>query len=136
MNTNLTFLSVDDLIEKFESHHIRMWIEGDILYCKFVDDLHLSLEVAKSCVEGRIYFSKGKSYSLLADMRGVKSTTKKARQYLLTIGMTLVKACAVVIASSVDKTIGNLFLSLERPQVPIRLFTDEEKAKDWLLRYA
>lgn len=114
------------------TRHVTMWIENGILYGTFAHDLHLSLDIAKSSVEARIFLSKGQSYPLVVDMRGIKSTTRDARRYMATMGTTLVKACALITGSALNRAIGNVFLSIDRPSVPSRLFTDEEKAREWL----
>ena len=120
---------------KFESPHATVWLDGGIMYCRFAADLHVSLDVARSVVERRIFFSQGKHYPLLIDMRGIKSSTGAARKYLATMGATLVTAGALITASGINKTIGNLFLKVDQPPVPTRLFTNEEKAKIWLRQY-
>lgn len=111
--------------------YIRMWIDEQIMYCKYADDLMLSLDIARSCVEARIHFSRGKSYPVVVDMRGLKSATREAREYLATIGVTLVKAGALITGSKFNMALGNLFLTIDKPQVPTRLFTSEEKARQW-----
>ena len=105
------------------------------MYCKYADNLHVSLDVAKSCVEQRIYFSKGKSYPLLIDIKGIKSITRDAREYLASIGTTHVKAGALITGSPFNRTIGNIFLAIDKPLVPTKLFTSEEKARLWLKEY-
>ena len=125
----------EDVKEIFEIPYVTMWIDGPIMYCKYVDDLHLSLEVAKTCVEGRIYFSKGKSFPLFIDMTGIKSTTREARKYMASMGATLVTAAALITKSPVSRTIGNIFLKIDKPQVPLKLFTSEEKAREWLTQF-
>jgi hypothetical protein len=121
---------------KFESPYVTLSLENGIIYCRYTPDLHLNLEVAKACVEARIFFSKGKGYPLLIDMKGIKSTTGAARKYLATMGATLVTAGALLTGSVLNKTLGNLFLKIDMPPVPTKMFTNEEKAKLWLRQYA
>lgn len=124
-----------NLKDSFASPYITMWMEEDIICCKYADDLHVSLEIAKSCVEGRIFFSKGKSSALLIDMRGIKSITKDARKYMASVGATLVTAGALITGSPLNRTIGNIFLTIDKPPVPTKLFTNEQKARQWLKHY-
>ena len=122
-------------VEKFENEYVTMWIEDGILFARLSASLEMTLSIAKACVESRIFFSKGESYPLLVDMTGVKATTREARKYMATVGSTLVKAGALVTGSVVSRTIGNIFLKIDRPPVPISLFTDERKARKWLLQF-
>lgn len=117
---------------KFESPYLTLWMEGGMLFGRYAPDLHLSLAVAKACVEARIFYSKGQAYPLLVDMKGIKSTTREARRYMATIGATLVTAAALITGSAINRTIGNIFLKIDRPSVPLKLFTDEQKAMEWL----
>jgi hypothetical protein len=118
--------------EPIETPFIDFWIENNVLYCRYAKDLHLSLDVAKFCVESRIFFTKGKNYAILVDMRGIKSTTREARHYLATIGATCVKAAALITGSPWNRTLGNIFLTIDKPPVPLKLFTEKEKALEWL----
>ena len=121
--------------EKFETPYVTFWMDRGLLCARYADDLHLSLEVAVFVVESRIFFAKGKSYPVLVDMRGIKSTTRAARQHLATIGATLVKAGALITGSTINRTLGNIFLTIDKPAVPVKLFTNEASAREWLRQY-
>jgi hypothetical protein len=124
-----------EIKESFESPHVSMWLDGDIMCARYVKNLKMTLDVAKSCVGARLFFAKGKSYPLLVDMTGIKSVTADARKYMATVGVTWVTAGALITGSSLSKTIGNIFLAIDKPAVPTRLFTDEEKARQWLEQF-
>ena len=121
--------------ERFETPYVTFWMEQDFLCCRYADDLHLSLDVATFVVESRIFFAKGLSYPLLIDMRGIKSTTRAARQHMATIGATLVKGAALITGSAINRTLGNIFLKIDKPEVPLKLFTNEVAARNWLIQY-
>jgi len=121
--------------EKFETPYVKFWMDQGFLCCRYADDLHLSLDVAVFAVESRIFFAKGLSYPLLIDMRGIKSTTKQARQHMATIGATLVKGAALITGSSINRTLGNIFFSIDKPAVPLKLFTNEASARLWLMQF-
>ncbi|MES2286254.1 MAG: hypothetical protein V4547_11240 [Bacteroidota bacterium] len=118
-----------------ETKYVKIWIADGILYCTFANDLDVDIEIAKSAVESRINFSKGISYPLLVDMKGIRSFTKEARDYAGKEGARLIKAGALVVDSALTKTLGNLFLLINKPNVPTKLFTDEKEAKEWLQHF-
>lgn len=118
-----------------ETQYVKIWKEDNILYCVFADKLNVDLEIAIHCVKERIAFSQGKSYPCLIDMTGVLSMTKEVREYMATEGAKLVKAGALLTRSALSKMLGNLFLSINKPPIPTKLFTDAEAAKDWLQQY-
>jgi len=121
--------------ERFETPYVTFWMDQEFLCCRYADNLHLSLDIAVFVVESRIFFAKGQSYPLLIDMRGIKSTTRQARQHMATIGATLVKGAALITGSPINRTLGNIFLKIDKPAVPIKLFTSEESARLWLMQF-
>ena len=56
-------------------------MEEGFLHGTFADNLHVTLAVAKVCVEARLAISQGRSYAQLVDVKGIKSITKDAREY-------------------------------------------------------
>jgi hypothetical protein len=46
-----------------------------------------------------------------------------------------VTSAAFLTESALRSLAGNIFLSLEKPLVPTKLFTDEKKALNWLKKY-
>jgi hypothetical protein len=71
-------------------------------------------------------------FALLIDSRAIKSITKEARDYFSMRGReSRVIGFAILIDSPLSTIIGNFFMGLNRPRVPMRLFTDEVKALDW-----
>jgi hypothetical protein len=125
-----------ELKASFENPYITMWMDENLLCARYVKDLHMTLAIAKSCVEARLLFSNGKKFALLIDMRGIKSATPEARKYMAGVGTILVKAGAMITGSLLNRTIGNIFLVIDKPAVPSKLFTDEQKARQWLQQYA
>ena len=118
-----------------ETPYVKIWKDGDMLCCVFANKLDIDLEIAKHCVEARIMFSEGVSYPCLIDMKDVRSATKAAREYMAAEGAMYMKAGALLIGSVLTRTIGNIFLSINKPEVPAKLFTDEKEAKEWLKQY-
>ena len=118
-----------------ETNYIKLGREEGILCGAFVKNIHIDLEKAKECVQTRVDFSQGISYPCLFDMREVRSITKEAREYLADEGSKFVKAGALLIGSAVTRALGNIFLTINRPPVPTKLFTDEKEAKEWLKQY-
>ncbi|MES2138791.1 MAG: hypothetical protein V4511_03730 [Bacteroidota bacterium] len=118
-----------------ETKYVKIWIEEGILYCIYANDLDVDIETVKSVVTSRIDFSKGVSYPVLIDVKGIRSFTKEARDYAGKEGAKLIKASAIIVDSALTKTLLNLFLLINNPNVPIKLFTDEKEAKEWLQHF-
>ena len=70
---------------------------------------------------------------ILVDLRKIHIMSDDAREYFAMRNRNAgVKAIALVIKSRSSKLIGNIYLSINKPTVPTRLFTNEESAEKWL----
>jgi hypothetical protein len=120
---------------KIEILCMDLRIEKGILHCVYSENLHLNLEMAVQCVKERIEFSKGISYPCLIDIGGIKAVDSEARAYMATEGAKLVKAAALLTNSIYTKILGNIFLTINKPEIPVRLFSDKAAAIKWLKQY-
>ncbi len=79
----------------------------------------------------------GNKVPLLIDIRPVKSVSRDARALLGSDQVSdrwCVSGLALIINSRISQMIGNATLYWQRTKHPLRLFTDVEKAHEWLLR--
>lgn len=80
--------------------------------------------------------SMGSVYPILVDLKAIHSISKEARDHFSMQKRTAgVSAIAMLVKSPVSRIIGNFFLGLSNPTVPTHLFTDEEKAINWLKQF-
>jgi len=80
---------------------------------------------------------EGRAALLLVDMRGMRSQTRAARQYLKgPEAEHVARAVALLIGSPVSRVLGNFFLRLGAHRVPTALFTTEDQAVAWLMEQA
>lgn len=84
---------------------------------------------AEQCVKGAAELAGDKLHLLLIDMRGLNSITQEAR-HVYNDGPA--SAVALLIGSPVSRVIGSFFLGLNKPDYPLKLFTSEDKAIEWL----
>lgn len=126
----------ENVIEKKVDISIAgMWKSDGIIYIKFIDKLDMTLEKAKSSVEARLSLCEGLDHPVLIDMRGIRSVTREAREYFANEGTRLIKAGALIVGSPLNRTLGNIFLWINKPKVQTRLFTNENEALKWLIQY-
>lgn len=118
-----------------ETRYTKIRREGDILHCIFRDCPNVTLEIAQHCVQQRLAAAAGINYPCLIDMRDVKTATQEARAYFAKEGSVGITAGALLIGSQVTKMIANLFLLINRPAVPTRMFTNEMAARTWLRKF-
>ncbi len=92
-----------------------------------------TLDEAREVVAAVAKIGKGKKRPVLADARGVNSATREARRYYAGEEAAKVAgAAAVLVGSPISRMIASFFVSINRPDFPVRLFTSESEAMEWL----
>ena len=77
----------------------------------------------------------GQKRPVLVDIRGLKSVSRSARQYGARAGEQYFSAAALLVGSPVTRMIGNFFLGFHKPALPLRVFTSEKDAMQWLMQF-
>lgn len=119
----------------FESEEIKFELENGVIIGTFKLEA-VDLEIAQKVTNLRLEMQQGKSYPLLSNIRAIKNSTKQARDFMASKeGCEGVIAAAVLIDSPLGSMIGNFFISISRPFVTTKIFTDEIDAKKWLAQF-
>lgn len=125
------------MLENFiETDHAQYWIEEGIIHVIYKSNLLISLDIAKKMVAERLKLTAGKTMPLYADIRGLISIDTISRKYLA--GEEAIKnlsAGAIHINGLISKLAGNIFITVEKPPIPTKLFTDRDKAIGWLEKF-
>ena len=112
----------------------KVWLgEDGIVQINHFPNSEETLADAKENLASVVKVGKGKRCPLFVDLRNVKSTTREARIfYAGEKSAKAVNAVAGLISSPVSRIIGNFFLGINRPKFPVKLFTSETEAIEWL----
>ena len=94
--------------------------------------IRLDLDMAKQLVANRLDYQKGKNQPVVIHMNGIKATSKEARLYMGKEGVQGITMGAFIVRNSIEQVILNFFLSIERPPIPTKAFTNEEDALVWI----
>lgn len=115
----------------------KIWLEGDgIVRFTYFPKVEVTLADAKKSIAVVLKISKGKTQPLFVDSRGIKSMEREARTYYAgEEAAKAVSACALLIGSPISRVIGNFFLGINKPKFPVKLFTSESEAIEWLRRF-
>ncbi|HET8962937.1 MAG TPA: hypothetical protein VFM99_03520, partial [Chitinophagales bacterium] len=98
--------------------------------------LIMNIEIAKQIVNDRLKVSNGVSRPILLDARNFVSMDRATMKFYKTKDVVqYVTSAAFLTGNALGNLAGNIFLTLERPLVPTKLFTDEQKAVAWLEKY-
>lgn len=120
------------MAKESENKTVTLTLTNGILVGTYLIET-IDLKMAQSAVINRMKLYGEKDYPLLIHMTNVKHVTKEAREYFASKeGCKKIKSCAIITNSIVTRVIANFFLTLNKPLVPTKLFTNEEHAKQWL----
>lgn len=123
-------------MKMFENDYVGIWIENDILFSNYKQQLSMDIDIAKQIVEDRIAFTNGKPYFILIDFTHLKSVTKEARDFMNNAdgGLKGLLGGAFVSNNVVATLFVNLFLKVSNPAIPAKFFTNKQDALDWLVK--
>jgi len=82
---------------------------------------------------GILQASNGQQRPVLVDARDIKSVDFAARKEAANFAE--ITSVAVLIHSMVSRMIGNVFISANKPSIPVRLFNSEAEAIEWLKEF-
>lgn len=112
-----------------------VWIDPQrIVYICFKESERHGIEEAQEVVEAHNQLADGVPVCVLADIRAVKvGADRAARKYYVSPESSEFKSgMAMLVSSPMQRMLGNIFLKLNRPPYPTRLFSQEEEALKWL----
>jgi hypothetical protein len=121
-----------------ESLYATMVVKNGVLYCKYKTDMFIDLEAAKIVVEQRKQATGYTTTPILVDATQVVKMNKEARNHFASLeGSELISAAAILVESKVSTFLANFLIkvNLQKTNMPLRLFTSEQEALEWLLKY-
>jgi len=118
----------------FKNKYFSLEIKEDILYVDYKEDLIITLPIAKEIVTERIKFQLQENYDSISmiGFLNIKYANKKAREYLATEGAQRLSAAAFIAEKMVSKTLLQIFLTVEKPDIPMQVFDDKKNAVAWI----
>lgn len=119
-----------------DTQYVRYEIQGDLMIGTYKRDLKINLERAKEIVKVRQELAGDKPRIALIYNQGVVKMDKKAREYFASAeGVKGIIAAAIVVESPFTSFMANFFVAVNKPKMPVRIFTNSEAALKWLQRF-
>jgi hypothetical protein len=119
-----------------ETKYASYLFEDGIMHVTWHQGIVINLDVAKEMVEERIQLCKGKTTLVFVDINGLATIDTVSRKFFAgeraIVGLT---AGALLVGSLISKLAGNIYITVDKPRLPIRLFTDKTKAIKWLKKH-
>jgi len=117
---------------KSENEWVWMEIRGHYFYVSYKPNTTLELSSAKKIIADAVALAGDKIYPALTDIREMPAHGKEVRTYFANEGSHNASANAIIVSNSFSMLLANFFLTLNKPVVPTRIFTDVTKAAKWL----
>lgn len=113
-----------------------VWLDGSGILITITTTQVQTLQDAKENMKITWAAGNGIPRPLLIDISRTRAMSKEAREeYTAPESRKHITAVALLTNSNVGRMVGNLFINLNKHVVPIKLFTDPVKGRDWLLQY-
>ena len=121
---------------KLDTPYVLYEIKDNILVATYKKGVKVNLEIARKVVSDRRQFLGNKSVPVMVINQGVLSMDKEARDYLSSAEANVgLKAGAIIMDSVFTSILSNFFLSVSKPNIPARMFTNQEQAMKWLRKF-
>jgi len=123
-------------IKIIETRTANIWLEDDgIIRLMGKPNSDISLTDLKENLTICEEVSKGIRRPLFVSMSKIKSMDRSSRITAQEDSVRFVTAVALFVDTNVGKVLGNFFLGMYKPPYPLKMFTAETDATDWLKRY-
>lgn len=118
-----------------EFNNVILSIKDGVLYCEYKEDT-VNLKKAKQIIEDRLSYTNGINYPSIVRSMNKIEIQKDARSFFKSEESSKgLSAVALISTNSYSLIMMNFMLRLYRPSIPLKMFTDEQKAIEWIAEY-
>lgn len=119
-----------------ESPCALVWVDDDgILNILNKENVAITIELHRLTYNNLRVLAQGKRHPVLVDLRPIRSMDKASRDFSASEEHAgIMTAVALIVGSPLSRALGNFFLGLNTPPFPVKIFSDEVKARRWLGR--
>jgi hypothetical protein len=119
-----------------DTPYVHLELKDDILIGTYKKGIKMNMEMARSIVNARLEFTGGKDVLALIASEGIVSMDKRTREFMASKeGSKGIKAAAIILKSSFGSFVANFYLSVNKPPMPVRIFTNTRAAINWLQKF-
>ena len=116
-----------------DTPYVHYELRDDLLIGTYKKGLKINLSIVKEIIKTRLEFQEYKPVVGLIYNQGVIKLDKKAREYFISgEGTKGIIAAAFVVDSPFTSFMANFFVSVNKPKIPVRIFSNEKDALKWL----
>lgn len=114
--------------ESISTYHLT---DRGIVIANFRQELQVDINLAKQIVSERLAFQNGEKYPVIIYLNKI-NPSKEARSFMGNEGIKDITIGAFIVKNAIEKVLINFFLSIEKPPIPAKAFTNEEDAISWI----
>lgn len=120
----------------FENEHLFFWFSDGILFAEY-KPVVIDAEVVSQAIAARVKFCNGKNYPALVDGRKARYWTRESRilSFKHPDAVTKISAFALLVDNQVGMVLVNWVTRFLDTKVPLKAFTDQQKALQWLEQF-
>lgn len=119
--------------EKIDTPFYIMYLEDGIIHQIYKPELIITIEVAKQMVSHRLEITRSITRPVFVDVRNLVAIDSASRKYLAgELAVKYVSAGAIFLDNYIHYLAGTVYIKIDKPAVPSKLFTDKNKALKWL----
>ncbi|HEY0030207.1 MAG TPA: STAS/SEC14 domain-containing protein [Bacteroidia bacterium] len=122
-------------VKKHESDLSTFWFDEDGILRAVAKRCIRTLETQKRNFNFIASFTEHKQVCLLADTSEATPLDRESREFTAQELPKLFKAMAIISISPLGRFIANGFLAVNKQPIPIKFFTNEQDARDWLKQF-
>jgi len=123
-------------------HELRgSWIwfgEDGIVYSKPKPDApteQTNEEITEEMKKLRVILGNNKVCMVTESAANSRPPQKEQRDFIASEIASVVKALALIATSPLSRMLANLFFSFKPPSYPVKLFSNEKEATEWIRQY-
>lgn len=120
-----------------ENEYAEIWLENGIIHNKFKPNFVITIDVAKKLVAERLKVNANIDRPLFVDLTNFVSIDTESRKYLSKgDAIKNVSAGAFLVGNNpISVFAANIFITVDRPKTPVKVFGNKGKALKWLEKY-
>lgn len=108
-------------------------IEPGIIFNEFKEGVDLEVDDLLNVKKANLELANGRPYTVLLSFGYLTNTTSELREMAASKEFVMdTLAIGLLTHSTGQRLMGNFYLNFNKPRITTKLFTNEEKAKEWL----
>jgi len=122
----------------FENEWVIIENHKKYLYVCFKEnnDMELDIQSAKKIIDDSLKFTNSKIFPVINDIKNMPSHTREVREFFAGQASRSAVANAILVSNTFNRVMASFFLSLSKPLIPTKIFSDREKAVEWLSKFS